>query len=70
MQITDRGMVDELKTFVLDYSPDDDQFLYFSTDFDFMIELKLAKMVKQVGFYKLSQRKGNYHMYQWDKSEN
>jgi hypothetical protein len=69
LQINERGLVEEVKTFVLDYSPDEDQFLYFNTEFDAMIELKLVKMVKQVGVYKLSQRKANYHLYQWDKRE-
>jgi hypothetical protein len=68
-QISQLKVSAKVKTFVLDYSPDEDQFLYFNTEFDAMIELKLVKMVKQVGVYKLSQRKANYHLYQWDNKE-
>jgi len=32
-----------------------------------MIELNLLKLVKQTGEVKLSQRRGNYYLHNWDE---
>lgn len=66
MKINKLGSLVEKKSFVHAYSQEEDQYLYFAHGYNQMIELNLLKLVKQTGEVKLSQRRGNYYLHQWD----
>jgi len=70
IKINKLGSLVEKKAFVHAYSLEEDQYLYFAHGYNQMIELNLLKLVKQNGEVKLSQRRGNYYLHNWDVESN